>query len=283
MKELTIASIAIRQDLEGRHCLNDLHKASGGEKRHGPSYFFASPKIVELVNEIKLETTPLPVVKMEGRLGGTFVVKELVYAYAMWISPKFNLQVIRAYDALVASEPQPVIENTDDGFDSKEFVETARHMLALGKSFGLDGNELMTSADMATKSITGRSPLELLGIDKLPKTIFNEPVSVVPVSVSEDEPVFVEIPAAPRDYKLLLATEIGKEFGLSGFAMNGLFKQAGLIKGVPGDWTITTNGAVYAQYTDYNGTMHHNQIKWLDTVADYIVKKRLAKRITLAA
>ncbi len=105
MNELVIADTIIHKDTDGRYCLNDLHRAAGGEKRHGASYWLAIQQTKELVSE--LETTGIPVVAAEGRSGGTFVVKELVYAYAMWISPAFHLKVIRAYDAMV-SAPQPM-------------------------------------------------------------------------------------------------------------------------------------------------------------------------------
>jgi len=99
---MKIDNLKIRTDEEGRFCLNDLHKAAGNEKRHSPSYWLSNQQTKELIDE--LETTGIPVVTAGGRKGGTYVCKELVYAYAMWISAAFHLKVIRAYDALVSNQ-----------------------------------------------------------------------------------------------------------------------------------------------------------------------------------
>jgi len=111
MHELTIADTAIRQDAEGRYCLNDLHRAAGGEKRHQPSDWLRLKNTQDLVAELTVSGIPgtqqiQPLAVMQGGLlQGTYVVKELVYAYAMWISPAFHLKVIRAYDAMVTAPP----------------------------------------------------------------------------------------------------------------------------------------------------------------------------------
>lgn len=99
---MKIDNLKIRTDEEGRFCLNDLHKAAGNEKRHSPSYWLNNQQTKELIDE--LETTGIPVVTAGGRKGGTYVCKELVYAYAMWISAAFHLKVIRAYDALINNQ-----------------------------------------------------------------------------------------------------------------------------------------------------------------------------------
>lgn len=98
-KQLTVCGVDIKQDAEGRYCLNDLHKAAGGEERHKPKFFIKLDSTTELAGELE-KGGNLPFEIIRGRFGGTFVVKELVYAYAMWISPKFHLEVIRSYDRL---------------------------------------------------------------------------------------------------------------------------------------------------------------------------------------
>ena len=101
--QLVIAGITIKTDDEGRYCLNDLHKAAGGAERHKPVHFLKLQSTLDLCDELakgKDSYLCAPVNTKAGRYGGTFVVRELVYAYAMWISPKFHLEVIRAYDTL---------------------------------------------------------------------------------------------------------------------------------------------------------------------------------------
>jgi hypothetical protein len=105
MSNLIISDLTIRQDAEGRYSLNDLHKAAvatGITKDIRPNEWMALDQTRNLV-EILITENPgnKPIDSKAGRYGGTYVVKELVYAYGMWISPAFHLKVIRAYDALV--------------------------------------------------------------------------------------------------------------------------------------------------------------------------------------
>ncbi len=105
--QLTIAGAKIRMDKDGRYSMNDLHKAAVAEghdyKRTQVEHFMRNESTQKLITELR-ENGELefdPCVSSTGRYGGTWVSKEVVYAYAMWISAEFMLRVIRAYDALV--------------------------------------------------------------------------------------------------------------------------------------------------------------------------------------
>ncbi|MFO4746057.1 KilA-N domain-containing protein [Vibrio cholerae] len=98
MAHLSILSKEIRI-LGGLYSLNDLHKASGNLNKHRPKYWLDNEQTKALISEITKDGISPLNVKHGGLNSGTWVCKELVYAYAMWISAKFHLQVIRAFDA----------------------------------------------------------------------------------------------------------------------------------------------------------------------------------------
>jgi hypothetical protein len=100
---LNVCDVLIRRDLHGRFSLNDLHRAAGGEGRHSPNRWTRTDAYAALVGELTPELAFAPAESMRGGTSpGTYVVRELVYAFAMWISPAFHLRVIRAYDAAQA-------------------------------------------------------------------------------------------------------------------------------------------------------------------------------------
>nr|WP_252747919.1 KilA-N domain-containing protein [Serratia symbiotica] len=47
---IAIDNVAIRQDLQGRYCLNDLHRAAGGQEGHAPKYWLNLQQSQEIVH-----------------------------------------------------------------------------------------------------------------------------------------------------------------------------------------------------------------------------------------
>lgn len=101
MNALTLGNTEIRQ-LDGLYSLNDLHQAAGGEAKHEPYQFMRNDQTQALVAELcsaDSRIIPTKIVRGRGKQQGTYVCRELVIAYAAWISAAFYLKMIRAFDA----------------------------------------------------------------------------------------------------------------------------------------------------------------------------------------
>lgn len=107
--QITILDQAINM-VDGLYSLNDFHRASGGDKKHQPAFFMRNQEVTDLIEEIKcsanLQNKQVFIKLVSGKDRGTYVCKELVYRYAMWISPKFALLVIRTFDKLMTGGMQ---------------------------------------------------------------------------------------------------------------------------------------------------------------------------------
>lgn len=108
MSDLIILEKPIRQQ-NGLYCLNDLHKASGGESRHRPNNWLQNQQTIEFIKY--LSSAGIPAVKENqqvivtvngGHFRGTYGNRKVALAYATWISPEFFSLVLDVFDGVVS-------------------------------------------------------------------------------------------------------------------------------------------------------------------------------------
>ncbi len=235
---IVIADTKIRQDATGRFSINDLHQsavASGIKKDIRPNEWLSLQPTKELAEILITENPALPPIKAQaGRYGETYVCRELVYAYAMWISPAFHIQVIRAYDAMAtgAAPIRPV-----DAFKVLPIV------LRAARAIGLDRNAAAISANHAVLKMTGVNVLALLGNEHLP---------------TEHQELY------------FTPTELGSRIGISARQLNLLLAEAGLQAKQGEHWAPLPAAEGFVRIFD-TGKRHGDgtpvqQIKWAENV-----------------
>lgn len=270
MSNIIIANQVIRQDESGLYCLNDLHKASGALNKHQPRYWVANVSTQELIDELQTDSgIPLSVQK-GGANQGTWACKELVYAYAMWISPKFHLHVIRTFDAVVMQKQAAGQDFAQGAFQDfqvtrLELVQTVGDMTEAGLRvaglMGFDGNPARFHADKLVKKQIGIGPLELLGIDALPAAV--EDLAYTP-------------------------TALGKRFDVTANQFNKLLEKAKLQTPAPAGhnslrWLPTEEGKQHSKLVE-TGRKHSDgapvvQLLWKESALE--VLRRAAKDMAL--
>lgn len=155
MSNLSILNTSIRTH-ESLFSLNDLHKASGGAEKHRPSLFIRLDTTQDLISEIQKEvkSTDLIFKTTGGRgLRGTYACEELVLSYAMWISPKFHLIVLRAFLAMHRNQPQQLALPEPEKKFTFEFTEYELQQLVWAWFALLRGTELCEVLHPSLKQI----------------------------------------------------------------------------------------------------------------------------------
>lgn len=107
--ELVINNTAITKNENGLYSLNDLHKAAGGLIKDLPNKFMASKSFKNVTNVLNAQNSAFKSVeKKQGRYnGGTWICKELVYKYAMWVNAEFEVNVIQTFDGIINAIESP--------------------------------------------------------------------------------------------------------------------------------------------------------------------------------
>lgn len=92
---------SITSDANGLFNLNTLHKISGTAKARQPNEWKRNAQTKAFLAGITRPENPGLVVKRGGNASGSWGTEQVVYAYAMWVSPEFHAAVIEAFTQAV--------------------------------------------------------------------------------------------------------------------------------------------------------------------------------------
>ncbi|MCK7175948.1 KilA-N domain-containing protein [Enterobacter cloacae] len=208
---IIISDIKIHMDAEGRYSLNDLHKASGKEDKHQPAFFMRRNETIELINEIFNSANMQnknPVDSKKGRYGGTYVCKELVYSYAMWISAAFALKVIRAYDALVTGNANEAVRIAKTTVSERTPLRDAVNMLVGKKGLRYDDAYNMVHQRFGIGSI------DELSLDQIPQAVeYIHRVVLDGEFIGKQEEVSRAMPVGNYNFPVETADPHNRKFG----------------------------------------------------------------------
>ncbi|MCZ6122941.1 KilA-N domain-containing protein [Escherichia coli] len=121
---MVIDGIEVRRDAYGRYSLNDLHRAAGSLDKHKPAFWLRNEQTERLISELQIcnsvNIEPVNVIR-GGNNQGTYVCKELVYAYAMWMLTLFVAEITRDVclqrtGVCLCNVDQPVIPSEGDPY-----------------------------------------------------------------------------------------------------------------------------------------------------------------------
>jgi hypothetical protein len=175
---LSIDGIVVGMDSQGRFSLTDLWRASQTAENKKPYFWLRTDSTKEIIQELVNEkqkhntsvmldskhntsviqhNTPVqncisythPINTVNGV--GSFGCRELVYSYAMWISPAFHLKVIRAYDNSVLST------NTVRSChpENRQALGLIANAVEIGQALGVSERDSLRVVRTEVKRLTG--------------------------------------------------------------------------------------------------------------------------------
>jgi hypothetical protein len=181
---ITLFDTTIRQDADGRFCLNDLHKAAmangQAQKDHNPARFLRNDGVKEFVSLLELESQNPPIKIVKGRgITGTYATELVALRYAGWISARVEVEVYKTFQKVAQADEaltHDMLERQRDPEASKRLAVRAQSKVIRNnftdglKEHGVTGKGYALCTNAIYEPLFGTNAKGLLALKNLPQS-----------------------------------------------------------------------------------------------------------------